>query len=329
MCNIVRACFDYHAQQAAQQRQKRQTAPSDPEKACPTQAYEAEAIGERCGGSNGGGDGSGDGGPPLPPDHVYAQGRHVDFTALAGRNNAGVAWPFSAAQWNRMQHFMRTIRIPRGGDEGLVPYASVLELYVAYVLMNGMHRFESGIPEEDRGEWLTSHLEAFTHGLQSVQGMALYDRLIYRQGEAYEMMKWQQTLGLPASPCLQTKIVLPHWQQVRRMMFQMSLRTPQRSDSDSMYAQMWRRISFGHPGSQLRPGGTLPATALIWACPPRVRDKASPPTWLSEIYQTKAYRSYLVGDRHSYVQVGGRTLLSRLQEAGVATRAQLGRLIQA
>ena len=323
MCEVVHECYKHY--EACARAESAPSGPPSPSPTPPVPPPQPSGLVRAVRGGDGGGDG---GGPPLPPDVVYRRARYVNFSAMAGRKHKGHVWPYSHTQWNRMQHFFARTRVPDNIDDALTPHVSVLETYVAYVIMNDMHRFQSDLPGS-RGEWFSTHLEAFSHGLQSFDEIACCDEILTPRGQSPQMERWQMTMGLPPSPRLRLKLLLPNWKKVRQTMFELSLRVPGVTGNEAPNAEMWRRIEFGIPSSQNLPGGTLPEIALVWSPLPRVRDKATLPNWYHQTLATRGFRRFIQQFPQIHTRVRETTLLQFLQTHGIASPIQLSRAIQA
>ena len=260
---------------------------------------------------------------------LLAKARQLNYTALAGRYAAGHTWSFSQLQWHRLLWFLASVKIVDSPHDAQVPEASVLELYVAYLLANSEARFLSGHPETE-GSRLAAHLESFEDALQFFQGAACHDFLVPRQKKGQPKVCWLRKWGLPDSPKLGQGVVIPQWSRVRRYLRSWSDSLPQFEPSAPLHAQPWRRLTLGIPHSQLDPTvGTLPTHPLAWGPAKRLTSKKNVPCWYKEIAVSRKFVVSL--DYPPYVDVvHAQTPIKQiLSDSGVTSLAQIRHLARA
>ena len=328
MCRIVAAVNQWIDRQVHITQAENST-PKPPEALQPQQKQWQQQDGGDGSGASGGDIAMRRGDPfsPLPAGDVWSRARRLDFSCMGGRKVGNVAWTFTQRQWNRLQHYFSRVYVPCPGDESGVPQVTVLELYISYVITNGMHRFHSGISAQANGEWLSSHLDRFLSAIQMFQGMVSQDDFVHGQGAPHTIEKWPTT-HLPPSPILRCKLLLPNWEQTRQEMCRLARDVPPSDGTEPPHAEMWRRLSLGKPNSQNLDMGSLPTHALIWSPLRRFAGKAKPTLWMQEIRDTRSYRASLRAHPVMGVEIGGKTVASYIQESGVANAVMLGKLQQ-
>ena len=141
---------------------------------------------------------------------------------------------------------------------------------------------------------------------------------------------WLRSLGLPPSLKLGPGILLLNWGQVHQRLCDLCQGSPVLEADAPPHAQIWRRLTVGKPGSQCSPHeGALPATPLAWGPPRRILKKQKPPQWLHEIHDAGRVVRWVLRHDLVRIRVGELTLLELLQNAGVASQAQLGHFARA
>ena len=247
-----------------------------------------------------------------------------------GRHTAGLSWPFTQQQWHKLLRFLTQVTILDGPKAALVPEVSVIECYMAYLHLDGDVRFQSGTPDASGGGWLSTHLDAFTHGLQFAQGLACRDFLIPRIEKGHPRVTWLRKLGLPPSLKLGPGIIIPAWKQARQKLLHLSSSPPEVEGDAPPNAQLWRRLQVGIPDSQCgQIPGLLSTRPVAWGPPRRLPTKTQTPQWYNEVLDARPFVRFLHAHPLAGYRIGTKTLLDLLSEGGVSSHAQVGHFARA
>eukprot|EP00971_Amphidinium_carterae_P257825 5117660-Amphidinium_carterae.1 len=82
----------------------------------------------------------------------------------------GREWNYPDAQWHQLVLFLARCRVPLESDAVECP--TILEVWLSFLVANGMHRLYTGVPDEQDGGWLSSQVENMRLMLLVVQNRA-------------------------------------------------------------------------------------------------------------------------------------------------------------
>ena len=178
-------------------------------------------------------------------------------------------WMYSIAQWQMINAYFADVRVMQG-DLSMCPRCSVIEMYVSYVLWGKGQRFESQLPDANRGHWLSTQIERFRNAVVTwnhiTEGPILFEA---GQGVGH-MTDWGGRLGLPKFQNAQVPIIVPLWAEARAWIDAL----PQHLHvltHQGPAKEAWRRIPFGNPGTQMKIDQSLLVLPLHARTIPRLR----------------------------------------------------------
>ena len=217
---------------------------------------------------------------------------------------------------------MSLVRVPHPKDRDKVPSCSTLEIYLSFLLCNNNVRFETGLPEEENGHWLSVQVSTFTRALMAVQVLIDTPPLVGSSRKRAQKIEWTKQYGLPAFPALLTKLILPRGGGVYELVRRLGDDISERREAVHP-AERWRRLHPGEPRSQIaNTGGALPTCPLLWS-PPLRMTKTTPPRWALERYEVRAFLRALKQCPQAKQQVGALTMWERWKQIGIVSQPAL------
>eukprot|EP00971_Amphidinium_carterae_P335449 6471293-Amphidinium_carterae.1 len=121
----------------------------------------------------------------------------------------GREWNYPDEQWHQLMLFLARCRVPSSLDN--VPCPTLLEVWLSFLVANGMHRLYTGVPDEQDGGWLSSQVENMRLMLLVFQNRAKFHPPLLESDRACRTpkTKWP-TNSLPAMMRLSRPILLPN-----------------------------------------------------------------------------------------------------------------------
>ena len=202
------------------------------------------------------------------------------------------AWPYSRLQWNRMLQFMTSLRLT---EDRHAPLA-LIEVYVSYLLLNGLSRFQYEVADRLNGDWWTFQLCHFTRALRIVQAHSLAEPIVTAADCDSERVEWTKLWNIPAQQSVSDRrLVLINHVEVRDFLQRWS-EQPLPLGEFSIGAEVWRRSPIGLPHTQMESSGSLSCESLAWTLPPwgkyqRVRHKTPMVSWIQDYLNLGSFRS--------------------------------------
>eukprot|EP00971_Amphidinium_carterae_P337073 6473726-Amphidinium_carterae.1 len=265
--------------------------------------------------------------PALPQN--FGPTRHVNFSLTYHMSSARAVWPFHQTQFHKIVHFLTRLR---WGPPETTPQCSFLELLLSFVLSNSGCRFYTEIPEAQNGHWVSVQLEQFKLAMRTAQTILHAPAIVPATAE-FGLVYWFKKLGLPPQSALCPGIILPHWQEVRDLLFSFPISIARHYSQDlSRGVDLWRRwdpglhesqcvLSLSCPGyrgviDQLT-GHPLHLSHTFRIC------RSQRIEWKLDLYRAREFRARLLLCPAFHVSILGESLQSRIEAHGVISHSDL------
>ena len=99
------------------------------------------------------------------------------------------------------------------------PSLSVIELYASYLVANGMHRFSSGLSQNEHGAWWTTQLAQFVRGIRSAQGLMLAEPVLPATDKGAERLDFVRRWHIPQQVAvIRRGLMVPEHVRVRELL---------------------------------------------------------------------------------------------------------------
>eukprot|EP00971_Amphidinium_carterae_P017714 349101-Amphidinium_carterae.1 len=200
---------------------------------------------------------------PIAPTRCYEATRPISFSVHTPKYRGSHSWPFGHIAWNRLLRFLTTVRVACTHVD-VVPCATVLELYMSYVLFSGA-RFNTGLGDNMRGGWLSIQLDRFTKALQSLQSLCALEPVVAAKLTGRQGCGWAGRFGISVlHQLILPGLLIPGWVDVQSRLQAVLEAPPQLPGAESHAAELWRRLKLGEDHSQMSDVGKLPSHSILW-----------------------------------------------------------------
>ena len=154
----------------------------------------------------------------------------------------------------------------------------MLEIYLAYLVSNGGHRFTTQVCANRHGEWVSNQLEGFLLAVRCfIDLTGMIDFLPVRGGPR---SGWGPAYGFPRMPLCSVRIIYPYREKVDALLHQSADHIANLTGHGlPKRAALWRRWDPGLANSQMSNGGDLPSYSPLQGPKRRITCKSSPPSW--------------------------------------------------
>ena len=215
--------------------------------------------------------------PPLPslvpiPPFFPALGRksRLNFDIPTGLTAQGGTWPATRSQFNRLTRYLARSRYTAHSPDN--PPVTLLETMLDYLAINAQHRLWTGLPESQKGGWLSVQLLHWKQTLANWQRITQCEPPILSDVRHEIFAHGARFRGLPKLPRHACALTLQNAEEVDALLG--ALRTFIEHETalgdHTAGTEIWRRWPAGLLGTQLRDGGSLPGSSLLWDPPTRV-----------------------------------------------------------
>eukprot|EP00971_Amphidinium_carterae_P063448 1255863-Amphidinium_carterae.1 len=187
----------------------------------------------------------------------------LDFTLTYTLRAGNRPWTATRYQWHQFTHFMSRCRLmPPTTDER--QYPCLLEMYLSFLVTNGMHRWHSGTPDAQHGDRISLQCERFRQAVLSFQVLAQSVPLVPVKSNEGPWTTWVGRYGFPRQQTVLIPLWLPNWTTVRTLLAGSSseLVDALARLRPSKGLELWRHWTPGKTGTQMHFGGRF--RALLW-----------------------------------------------------------------
>ena len=215
--------------------------------------------------------------PPVPT-HV---GQAIDFKVSYALNSTAGQWPSTRSQWHRACHFVTLLRIIPGGGFR----CTLLELYLSYLVTNGMRRWESGVSNADRGDRISTQMERFRTAMLVFQQITGIIPLVPNSHDA-ERVGWGKRLGFRDLLLTPTPgVIPPRLGEARALLEAVPCLIAEGKQVFNEGTDIWRRWAPGIEHSQLDgEGGSLSDYPIVCSPVGRICKKAPLAMWQQQCF---------------------------------------------
>ena len=251
------------------------------------------------------------------------KGKQLNFALTYSLNSTAGQWPSTRAQWHRATHFVSRIHHdPQSGFR-----CTVLELYLSYLVCNGMRRWVSGVAEAAGGNRISNQMERFRTAMVVFQNLTGVSALVPDTHVGGEVVGWGKGLGFRDLLLVPTPGILPpRLEEARSLLDAVPYLVAEIRAQSNPGIDAWRRWEPGIAHSQMGDrGGSLPCIPLVGGVGDvygavRVRAKTYLPLWAQQrILATKLRKSIVACPAGNVVDEKGHSLGEHLCEWGIIT----------
>eukprot|EP00971_Amphidinium_carterae_P348313 6490430-Amphidinium_carterae.1 len=256
-----------------------------------------------------------------PPQTQLMKDHATPFQFAPTMHVQGREWNYPDAQWHQLVLFLARCSVPC--EVVPVQCPTILEVWLSYLVVNGMHRLYTGVPDEHDGGWMSAQVENMRLMLLVFQNRAkIYPPLLESDRACRTPKTKWPTNSLPAMMRLSRPLLLPQHDRVCGLVHEILEFVHEYPYPVTRSMEIWRRPQLGIKQSQLYTRGMLATHLPLSTVHLRLGSKSTPPLLHLSTFNALQFARTLEMHPVAASMVGDKSFLEIVRGHAVTTKQQ-------